>query len=71
MLSDSIPDRLCKVDLQKHPQGTRFVVLTLLNGLMSIHRDGMSDNSGGVNSPTNLKHDSVEIHGRRVCDGSG
>lgn len=32
---------ICKVDLQKHPQGTRFAVLTLIDGLMANQRDGM------------------------------
>lgn len=46
MLKFPTSDRLCKVDLQKHPQGTRFVVLALLNGLMLTHRDGMLNHSG-------------------------
>jgi len=32
--------RLIKVDLHKHPQGTRFVVLKVMDVLFAKHRDG-------------------------------
>lgn len=32
--------RVLKVDLRKHPQGTRFVVLKAIDQLMAKHRDG-------------------------------
>ncbi|KAI5850424.1 RNAPII transcription regulator C-terminal-domain-containing protein [Morchella snyderi] len=61
----TVTEALCKVDLAKHPQGTRFVVLTLLNGLMERHRDalksmggkfvtGLVDLVGGEKDPRNL-----------------
>lgn len=31
--------RLIKVDLHKHPQGTRFVVLKVMDVLFAKHRD--------------------------------
>ncbi|KAL7267583.1 hypothetical protein RUND412_009827 [Rhizina undulata] len=60
-----VASTLCKVDLPKHPQGTRFVVLTLLDGLMSNQRDALKsmgdkfvtrlvDLVGGEKDPRNL-----------------
>ncbi|RPA91136.1 ARM repeat-containing protein [Choiromyces venosus 120613-1] len=60
-----VSSAICKVDLQKHPQGTRFVVLTLIDGLMANQRDalkamggkfitGFTELVGGEKDPRNL-----------------
>ncbi|KAG0131695.1 putative DNA repair/transcription protein [Tuber indicum] len=60
-----VSSAICKVDLQKHPQGTRFAVLTLIDSLMANRRDvlkamggkfvtGFTELVGGEKDPRNL-----------------
>ncbi|PWW78340.1 ARM repeat-containing protein [Tuber magnatum] len=60
-----VSSAICKVDLQKHPQGTRFAVLSLIDGLMANQRDalraiggkfvtGFAELVGGEKDPRNL-----------------